>query len=550
MKSKFSIKAIAIAVVSLNISLVSAQDYIQNVDAYLKEQYPSTGPGVSFLIAKKGKTIYQKAFGKANMELGVSMSSDNVFEIGSITKQFTAISILMLMEDGKLSIDDEITKYIPDYPTQGKKITIHHLLNHTSGIKSYTGMANFRNRAKTDISPKDLIDLFKNEPMDFEPGEQYKYNNSGYILLGYIIEKVSGETYAGFLNNRIFKPLGMTSSSFGSRKQLIQNRAAAYSETNTGYENADYLSMSIPYSAGAIISTTGDLLKWQNALNKNMLIKKENYEKAINGSTLNNGKHISYGFGFEEGNINGSKTIEHNGGIFGYTSMGIYIPEEEIFVSGLTNCDCKDISGVTARIASIAIGKPYPDKKNAIKLTEKELEKWVGTYKFEDETIRFITLEKGQLYSQKESSKKFPLYPVTSKHFIFENGSQSYFFSDKNASKEVSFKKNGNSFLGVYIDRKPSAVKTEIILPVESLDKYVGKYQLTPSMILEITRKQSQIFGQLTGQPSFELFAEGDNSFFLKVVDAQLKFIENSAGRVTNSVLQQNGREISGKKIE
>ncbi|OBX25111.1 serine hydrolase [Gelidibacter algens] len=541
---------VIISFVLLNFPLASAQSYLKEIDAYLKAEYPSNGPGFSFLIAKKGKPIYQKAFGMANMESNIPMSINHVFEIGSMTKQFTAVSILMLGEDGKLNLEDDITKYIPDYPTQNKKITIQHLLNHTSGIKSYTGMANFRTRAKVDISPKELIDTFKNEPMDFAPGEKYQYNNSGYILLGYIIENITGDSYSNFIESQIFKPLDMTSTSFGSRKRIIANRALGYSEIENGYENADYLSMSVPYAAGAIMSTTGDLLKWQNALNTNTLITEESYIKAANGSTLNDGTHISYGFGLEEGDINGSKSIEHGGGIFGYTTMGIYIPEQEIFVTGLTNCDCKDISGVTARIASIVIGKPYPDKKNAIKLSENELTKWVGSYKFEDGTIRFITMDKGQLYSQKEGSMKFELYPMTPTDFIFESGTQSYSFSERNGKKEVNFKRNGNAFLGIQTDRKPPAVKTEIILSSETLVDYTGQYELAPDMILEITTKDNQIFGQLTGQPSFELYAEKEDSFFIKVVEAQLHFNKDNDGNVTDLVLTQNGRNIAGKKIK
>lgn len=174
-------------------SSVFAQTLEQQVDEYLKEAYKADEPGVSFLIAKDGKPIYQKAFGLANLELNVPMTPKNVFEIGSITKQFTAVAILMLEEQGKLKVEDGITKYIPDYPTTGKKITVHQLLNHTSGIKSYTDMADFLKLARTDMTPKELIEVFKNEPMDFDPGEQFRYNNSGYILLGYIISSIRTE---------------------------------------------------------------------------------------------------------------------------------------------------------------------------------------------------------------------------------------------------------------------------------------------------------------------------------------------------------------------
>lgn len=551
MTTKRIIKVFSVLAITLmSISSGIAQDFKNEVDAYLKSEYPANGPGVSFLVSKDGKPIYQKAFGMANLELNVPMTPHNVFEIGSITKQFTAASILMLAEQGKLNIEDDITKYIPDYPTQGKKITIRHLLNHTSGIKSYTGMPNFRTRAKTDMSPKELIDVFKNEPKDFSPGDQYKYNNSGYILLGYIIEIISDNTYANFIQNNIFKPLGMHTTSYGSKKDIVLNRASGYSEIENGYENADYLSLTIPYAAGSIMSTTGDLLKWQNALNNHTLLKTESYEMAIHGSTLNDGTHIPYGFGLEEGNINGTPSIQHGGGIFGYTSMGIYLPNEDMFISGLTNCDCKSISTVTAKIASIVIGKPFPDKKDAIKLSDSELKKWTGSYKFENDVIRFITLEDDQLYSQREGSKKFELYPLTSSHFIFEDGTQSYTFSDNNGVKETNFITDGNSYIGIITDRIPPTVKVEITLSPEVFEQYVGKYELAPTMVLEITTKENRIFGQLTGQPSFEMFGESKDVFSLKVVDAQLKFNRNSNDKITDLILFQNGREIPGKKTD
>ena len=243
----------------LSVSSV-AQTLEEQLDTYINAQYTAETPGLSVLVAKDGKAIYSKGFGMANLENSVPNAPEHVFEIGSITKQFTAVAILMLEEQGKLSVNDEMTKYIPEYPTQGKTITIHHLLNHTSGIQSYTGMASFRTLARTDMTPTELIDKFKNEPMEFDPGSQFKYNNSGYILLGHIIEVVSGKSYEDFIQTNIFDTLGMAHSYYGSMPRLIPNRARGYSEAENGYRNADYLSLTLPYAAGSIMSTTGDLL--------------------------------------------------------------------------------------------------------------------------------------------------------------------------------------------------------------------------------------------------------------------------------------------------
>ncbi|MGJ8592368.1 MAG: serine hydrolase [Aquaticitalea sp.] len=551
MKPTQSIKILLLfIIISCSQFSIKAQKLDQKIDELLRSEYPSDGPGVSFLIAKDGKTIYQKAFGMANLELNVPMTTKNVFEIGSITKQFTAVAILMLEEQGKLKVEDDITKYIEDYPTTGKTITIHQLLNHTSGIRSYTSMPSFMSLARTDMSPTELIDAFKNEPIDFEPGDKFLYNNSGYILLGHIIEVVSGQTYADFIEKSIFEKLGMTSSSYGSMISIVPNRASGYSETENGYKNAAYLSLTLPYAAGSIMSTTDDLLIWQNALNTYKLIKKESYEKAIQGSTLNNGEHIPYGYGLGEDTINGSPSIQHGGGIFGYTTMGIYLPEEKIFVSGLTNCDCKDITGITTKIAAFAIGKPFPDKKDAIKLTDDEQKKWVGAYQFNENVVRYITLENGQLFSQREGSTKLEIYPLTAVNFIFENGTTSYLFSEKNGKRTVDMKNGGTTESGSETDKIPAVEKTAISLSQEILGQYIGKYELAPAAILEVTTKDSQIFAQLTGQPQFEIFPEKDDVFFLKVVAAQLVFNRDQNGKVTGVTLNQAGRQMPAKKIE
>lgn len=342
----------------------------------------------------------------------------------------------------------------------------------------------------------------------------------------------------------------MTASSYGSTKTIVPNRASGYSKTETGYANADYLSLTLPYAAGSIMSTTEDLLKWQNALNANALIKKTSYEKAIHGSTLNNGDHIEYGYGLGEANLNGSPSIQHGGGIFGYTTMGIYLPEEKIFVSGLTNCDCKDITGVTTRIAAIAIGKPLPDKKDAIKLSEDELKKWVGAYQFDENVVRYVTFENGQLYSQREGSTKLEIYPMSKINFIFESGTTSYDFSEKDGKKEAKFTNSGTTIIGSEIDKMPPSDKESMTLSPEILKQYLGTYELQPGFVMQVTTKENQIFAQLTGQPQFEIFAEKEDTFFFKVVEAKLVFDKSTDGKVTNVTLYQGGREIPAKKIE
>ena len=529
---------------------ISAQNLNSDIDAYISKQYTSDTPGFSILVAKDGKTIYKNGFGMANLEVGVKAAPKHVFEIGSITKQFTAVSILMLEERGQLSVNDEITKYIPDYPTQGKTITIHHLLNHTSGIKSYTGMPSFMKEARTDMTPTELIDKFKNEPMEFDPGTAYKYNNSGYVLLGHIIEVISGKSYADFIQTNIFDKVGMTNSYYGSMTKIIPNRASGYSETESGFQNANYLSLTLPYAAGSIMSTTEDLLKWQNAISANLLIKRSSLEKAINGSKLNSGEVIPYGYGWIKGNVNGSTTVEHSGGIFGYSTNGIFLPEENVYVIGLSNCDCGNVGAIVTNVAAMAIGKPFQKKEDAINLSEKQLSKWVGAYVYDGGVIRHITLKDNQLYSQREGSTNLKIYPMTETNFIFDGGDTSYDFYMENGQRMVTMTSNGNPITGKGIDKAPPAQRKEITLEPNVLAEYIGRYELQPTFHITISVRDNKIYGVATGQGEVELFASEKDKFFLKVVPAEIHFNRNEKGDVESLTLHQGGQKIPGKKVD
>jgi CubicO group peptidase (beta-lactamase class C family) len=337
------------------LTIVYAQTFETKIDSIIQIEFnDKIGPGGVFMVAKDGKIIYHKAFGKANLELDVDLNPENVFQLGSMTKQFTAIAVLMLEEQGKLSVKDPISKYIQDYPS-GDKITIHHLLTHTSGIKDFTKMKSLRDIAQKEMTPKMMVDFFKNEPVDFLLGEKFDYNNSGYVLLGYIIELVSGETYEDFIKKNIFNKVGMTQSYYASDRQIINKRVYGYHKKEHGYVNKSVISFSVPFSSGALMSTSNDLLKWQNALNQNVLLNAENTQKAFNKYQLNNGEEFTYGYGWHIKDIKGTPTREHGGSIFGFKSMGVYIPSKDIYVIGLSNCDCHSPTQITRDIAALAL---------------------------------------------------------------------------------------------------------------------------------------------------------------------------------------------------
>ncbi|UOU97010.1 beta-lactamase family protein [Chryseobacterium daecheongense] len=332
-----------------------SQRFSEKIDSLIQTKFNEhEGPGGVFLISQKGKPVYEKAFGLANLELNIPLHPNNVFEIGSMTKQFTSVSILMLEQQGKLKVTDFISNYIPDYPN-GNNITIHHLLTHTSGIKNFTKIKGLSEISQKEMTPQMMVDFFKNEPVDFKPGEKFEYNNSGYIVLGYIIEKVSGETYEDFIRKNIFEKIGMIHSYYASDRKVIKDRAYGYHQKNDGFVNKSVISFSVPYASGSLMSTLDDMLKWQIALNQNLLLNQKESIKAFTKYKLNNGEEIEYGYGWHLKNINGIPTREHGGSIFGFKSMGVYIPGKDIYVLGFSNCDCNSPTQVVKDIAELAL---------------------------------------------------------------------------------------------------------------------------------------------------------------------------------------------------
>ncbi|REC79761.1 serine hydrolase [Chryseobacterium elymi] len=333
----------------------NAQTIEKETDSLIAAEFNDpNGPGGVFIVSHKGKTIYRKAFGKANLELNVNMTPENVFQIGSMTKQFTSVAILMLEQQGKLNVSDPVSKYIKDYPS-GDKITIHHLLTHTSGIKDFTKMKALSTIAQKEMKPEMMVGFFKNEAADFAPGEKFEYNNSGYVVLGYIIELVSGQTYEDFIKKNIFEKAGMTHSYYANDRQLIPNRAYGYHQKEHGFVNKTMISFSVPFSSGSLMSTVDDMLKWQLALTQNTLLNQTETKKAFQKYTLNNGEEFTYGYGWHLKEINGIPDREHGGSIFGFKSMGVYIPGKDIYVIGFSNCDCHSPTEITRNIANTVL---------------------------------------------------------------------------------------------------------------------------------------------------------------------------------------------------
>lgn len=395
------------------------QQLTVEIDKLFSSQFIVNEPGAEILIARKGKIFYKKALGMANLELNIPMKPDMVFRIGSLTKQFTAVAILQLMEQGKLSLQDEITRFIPDYPMQGQHITIEHLLTHTSGIKAYTSMKEMNEIRKKDMTPNEVIDFFKNQPMDFVPGTKWKYNNSGYFLLGYIIEAITGKTYSAYLEDTFIKPLGLSDTYYGSDTRIIKNRVGAYDKDKDAFVNAEMMSMTIPYAAGAIQSTVYDYFKWYQALLGYRLVKKETLDQAFKSYVLSNGKPANYGYGWFQGSVQGSATVEHTGSINGFRTMELYLPAEDVFVVLFSNCYCHPRPvELVSKIAALCIGKPYDF--TILPISNDALKNYAGAYTTETGQQQLITDENNQLFLHPNGQGKLKINPYQKDKFNIE----------------------------------------------------------------------------------------------------------------------------------
>ena len=529
-------------------AMLTAQTLEQQIDKKISETYPADGPGVAVLVAKSGKVIYRKGYGKADLEMDLPMKPDYVFRIGSITKQFTSAAILKLAEEGKLSLSDDLTKFIPDYPTNGQQITVENLLNHTSGIKSYTSMMQWTDEVqRRDFTPDSLINFFKNEPVDFAPGEQWRYNNSAYILLGFIVEKLSGMSYADYVEQNFFKPLGMKSSYYGYTDKLIPNRLPGYQKEGGNYENADFLSMTQPFAAGSLLSTVDDLYTWYEAVAAGKVISPESLKKALTPTLLKNGNTIGYGFGLSTGMVQGSPSYGHNGGINGFLSSSVYLPKEDIFVATLTNCDCSPLGDLDAELAAMALGKPYEWKEVAVDAAK--LPEYQAVYEAKYNGTRTIRFEDGKLSSQVGGSTKYELMPTGMDKFHVKNSLTDLQFNRNktgNITSVTSFSRNEP--VEWMRSDKEVTMREAIDLPVAVLTQYPGEYDLFPNFSIVVRLEDGKLTAEPTGQPKIILHAESETKFYIEEVDAQIEFFKNAEGQVEKLMLYQGGQQMVGMK--
>ena len=491
------------------------------------------------LVARGSDVILSKGYGSANLEWDLPNTPATKFRLGSITKQFTAASILLLEERGKLSLDDPIKKHMPDAPAAWDAITIFSLLTHTSGITNFTALPDYKSLKLVEMPVAKTIVTVRDKPLDFVPGEKMSYSNSGYLVLGHVIERITGASYEKFVTDNIFTPLGMKDSGYDSNKTVIARRAAGYMPSPAGPVNAGFVHMSIPHAAGALYSTTEDLLRWEQGLFGGKVITPASLAKM---TTPFKG---DYALGVVVQTASGRKVVQHGGGIDGFNTFLAYYPDDKLTVAVLANLNGQTPNQIATKLATLAHGGVVQStsERKEITVPVATLKKYVGTYELGPGANMMIRLDGDRLTTQLTGQQQFPIFAESeTKFFLKAVDAQVEFFTDASgAVTHAVMYQNGRERK---VQRTSATVaatpqRKEIAVPASTLARYVGTYQMSPAAELSVRLDGNQLTAQLTGQPAFPIFAESETMFFYKVVEATLEFEKDASGAVTGVRLRQ-----------
>ena len=526
---------------------------------YLEAAYVADAPGAAVIVVRDGEVLFRGARGMASMELGVALEPEHVFRLGSITKQFTAVAVLQLVEQGKIALDDPITRFVPDYPTHGHEITVAQLLTHTSGISNYTNIPGYMGdeRIRRDLSTEELVDVFDELEMDFEPGERWSYSNSGYVLLGAIIEEASGMPYSEYVEKHLFEPLGLEDSHYGG-PQLVERRVEGYNGAPGQIANAPFLSMTQPHAAGSLLSTVDDLARWNAALFGGEVLSAETLEAMTTKVVLADDTTFDYGYGFQLGDFRGEPIVHHGGGIPGFVTNALWLPESKVYVAVLSNWPEHPVgpTRLARQMAAAAMGKPFPTHV-PIEVDAETLQSYVGTYRIDDESTRAVVFEGGKLFTQRSGGPRFEVlahaedafyYPQTFTHLTFERDASGavtamHMFHDGGDEAEVASR--------IADDEAPAVPERETAqVSPEIYDLWAGVYEIRPGFELTIRREEDRLISQATGQPPFELHPASLHRYFVKEFPAELEFEPGDDGRAKSVTLHQGGQEIPATRID
>lgn len=457
MRLRFHFASILSIVLLMSGSAVYAQDVGAQISQYMTAVVKAYHFMGAILVARDGKVLIARGYGMANLQHHVPNTTSTEFRVASLTKAFTAMAILQLQAKGELNIEDKACKYVPSCPRDWHNITIYDLLTHTSGIPDFTSFSNYRRFETRPTTPAGLLADFENKPLDFKPGTRYKYSSSGYVVLGYIIQRVSGESYQKFLKKNIFDPLGMEDSGYDSSHPIGYKHAKGYVYSHGKYRAARYINMTVPYSAGALYSTVGDLYTWDRALEAGKLLPKsllkQMFAPQVPMGTL---EDLHYGFGWVISREFGYRVVWHGGRIAGFGSFNSWLPDQHAYIIVLDNVSSQVAAEMARSLTAILFRKRYemPRVRHTITLPAKELRRFVGVYQLSPTFSIAIKRIGDQLKEQATGESAFPIYPESRTGFFMKVADVQIRFviSAKGAVTGLVLRQNGHTFRGRRVD--------------------------------------------------------------------------------------------------
>jgi CubicO group peptidase (beta-lactamase class C family) len=390
------------------------QQQQQRLESYLQACTEAEDFQGAVLVASHGQTLLAKGYGLANREHQVANTPQTRFRLGSITKQFTAMAVLILEEQGKLKLEDPVSQHLEDTPRAWEAITLQHLLSHTAGLPNFTSFPEYSKKWMLPSPPAETIQRFIDKPLEFAPGEQFRYSNSGYIVLGAIIERASGQNYAEFLRKNIFQPLGMNDTGYDTYEEILPHRAAGYQRDGQGMKNAPYLDMTQPHAAGALYSTVEDLKRWDEALNDGKLIAEKSFDKMYAPVKGN------YALGWQVTDRGARRQIAHGGGINGFATYLLRVPEEKLCIVVLSNVVPSPPGRMATDLAAIVLGEPYtaPQVRQVARVDPKLYDAYVGRYQLLPEFVFTISRDGDKLMVQATDQGKIEFLPESETKFF------------------------------------------------------------------------------------------------------------------------------------
>ena len=559
-----------------------AQNKADAIDDLISKYHEYNMFNGAVLVAEGGEVLYEGAVGPANAEWDIPNTPDTKFRIGSVTKQFTTALILQLVEEGKIDLEDPITAYLPNYPAKhGDRVTIHQLLTHTSGIPSYTSMPEMDVFSRTSYEPDSFLTNFWDLDLQFEPGAEWSYNNSGYFILGVIVEKLTGQDYDDALRARILDPIGLHDTGYDHFQEVIEKRASGYTRMGGRLERATFIDTSVPYSAGMMYSTVRDLYKWDQSLYEGGPFKKDETKALWFGPHAEvpgeDGGGYGYGWFTRTVEIGDTKVdvVEHGGGIPGFITGFWRMPDDRNTIIVMDNTSSPQVGDLVRGIAGILYGEPAPEPKRPIAgvigavIEEDGIEAAKRRYRELKETspesydfgeMQLNMLGYGYLGSG-DVQTAIELFKLNVDAFpeaynVYDSLGEAYMAAGDDERAIANYRKalelnpgfdNARQMLkklGVEVE------EVSVELSDALLDEYVGKYAIQPTFVLSITREGEQMYVQATGQPRAEIYPTSETEFYLKVVDAQLTFERNGDGAVHRVILHQNGQDMPADRVE